>query len=242
MNFNSFSFLSFDCYGTLIDWESGIWNAFQPVIQFNKRNDLMREDVLRNFALLESELQKNNPEMLYSEILYNVHKNFIKQHRLNSNEELDLNFGNSVPFWPAFHDTADALRKLKRKFKLIILSNVNVSGFMSSNRWLGVEFDEIYTAEHIGSYKPNISNFEYMLKNLEKAYNADKQKILHVAQSLFHDHAPAKECDMKTIWIDRQDLNNGGNWGATKIVENQPQPDLIFSDLMSFANEAVKDN
>ena len=239
MNYDDFKFLSFDCYGTLIDWESGIWNAFQPVILFNNRNDLTREKVLRNFALLESEQQKQTPSMLYSEILFNVHKKFTKENELKSTDEIDKNFGSSVPFWPAFADSADALRILKSKFKLVILSNVNVAGFTSSNRWLGVEFDEIYTAEHVGSYKPNPSNFEYMFDNLKKAHDAEKKDILHVAQSLFHDHVPAKDFGMNTVWIDRQNLSKGGNWGATKVVENQPKPDVIFEDLISFANKAV---
>ena len=239
MNYDDFKFLSFDCYGTLIDWESGIWNAFQPVILFNNRNDLTREKVLRNFALLESEQQKQTPSMLYSEILFNVHKKFTEENELKSTDELDKNFGSSVPFWPAFADSADALRILKSKFKLVILSNVNVAGFASSNRWLGVEFDEIYTAEHVGSYKPNPGNFEYMFDNLKKAHDAEKKDILHVAQSLFHDHVPAKDFGMNTVWIDRQNLSKGGNWGATKVVENQPKPDVIFEDLISFANKAV---
>ena len=239
MNYDDFKFLSFDCYGTLIDWESGIWNAFQPVILFNNRNDLTREKVLRNFALLESEQQKQTPSMLYSEILFNVHKKFTEENELKSTNEIDKNFGSSVPFWPAFADSADALRILKSKFKLVILSNVNVAGFTSSNRWLGVEFDEIYTAEHVGSYKPNPSNFEYMFDNLKKAHDAEKKDILHVAQSLFHDHVPAKDFGMNTVWIDRQNLSKGGNWGATKVVENQPKPDVIFEDLISFANKAV---
>jgi 2-haloalkanoic acid dehalogenase type II len=239
MNYNDFKFLSFDCYGTLIDWESGIWNAFQPVILFNNRKDLTREKVLRNFALLESEQQKQTPSMIYSEILFNVHKKFTKENDLKSTDELDKNFGSSVPFWPAFADSADALRILKSKFKLVILSNVNVAGFTSSNRWLGVEFDEIYTAEHVGSYKPNPGNFEYMFDNLKKAHDAEKRDILHVAQSLFHDHVPAKDFGMNTVWIDRQNLSKGGNWGATKVVENQPKPDVIFEDLISFANKAV---
>ena len=239
MNYDDFKFLSFDCYGTLIDWETGIWNAFQPVILFNNRNDLTREKVLRNFALLESEQQKQTPSMLYSEILFNVHKKFTEENELKSTDELDKNFGSSVPFWPAFADSADALRILKSKFKLVILSNVNVAGFTSSNRWLGVEFDEIYTAEHVGSYKPNPSNFEYMFDNLKKAHDAEKKDILHVAQSLFHDHVPAKDFGMNTVWIDRQNLSKGGNWGATKVVENQPKPDVIFEDLISFANKAV---
>ena len=101
MNYSEFKFLSFDCYGTLIDWDSGIWNAFQPLIQFNSRNDLTRENVLREFALLESEQQSTNPSMLYPQILFNVHVNFAKKNELKTSEELNNNFGNSVPYWPA---------------------------------------------------------------------------------------------------------------------------------------------
>ncbi|MDC1078463.1 hypothetical protein OAS29_02460, partial [Candidatus Pelagibacter sp.] len=136
MNYNDFKFLSFDCYGTLIDWESGIWNAFQPLIHFNKRDDLTREKVLRNFAILESEQQKKTPSILYPEILFNVHMQFTKQHDLKSNENLDKEFGDSVKHWPAFPDSADALRILKKKFKLVILSNVNTKGFA----WNSIKF------------------------------------------------------------------------------------------------------
>jgi 2-haloalkanoic acid dehalogenase type II len=241
MDYNQYKFLSFDCYGTLIDWETGIWKAFQRIILLNKRTDLFRKKVLSHFAELEAEQQTNTPSMLYPEVLYNVHQQFAKQNNLQSNEELDKEFGNSVPYWPIFADTADALRKLKTQFKLIILSNVNNAGFADSSRWLGVEFDAIYTAEQIGSYKPNTANFEYMLKNLKETFGINKYSILHVAQSLFHDHVPAKTLGMKTIWIDRQNLRKAGNWGATKVVENSPKADAIFENLMSFAQTAVYD-
>ena len=143
MDYSKYKFLSFDCYGTLIDWESGIWNTLQPIIMTNKRNDLTREKVLNQFAELEAYQQQNNPEMIYPNILFNVHQKFAQNNNLQSNDNLDSDFGNSVQHWPAFPDSADALRKLKEKFKLIILSNVNNNCFASSCRWLGVEFDEI---------------------------------------------------------------------------------------------------
>lgn len=146
-----------------------------------------------------------------------------------------------MPYWPAFADSADALRKLKTKFKLIILSNVNDAGFTDSSRRLGVEFDAIYTAEQIGSYKPNPANFEYMIKSVKQTFGIKKDSILHVAQSLFHDHIPAKAVGMTTVWIDRQNLSKNGNWGATKVVDNPPKADAIFENLMSFAQTAVYD-
>ena len=239
MDYNQYKFLSFDCYGTLIDWETGIWNAFKRIILLNNRTDLSREKVLSHFAELEEAQQTNAPSMLYPEVLYNVHRQFAKRNKLNSNEELDKEFGNSVPYWPAFADSADALRKLKTKFKLIILSNVNDAGFAYSSRRLGVEFDAIYTAEQIGSYKPNTANFEYMLKRVKQTFGINKDSILHVAQSLFHDLIPAKAVGMTTVWIDRQNLSKNGNWGATKVINDLPKADAIFENLMSFAQTAV---
>ncbi len=241
MDYNQYKFLSFDCYGTLIDWETGIWNAFQRIILLNNRTNLSREKVLSHFAELEEIQQTNTPSMLYPEVLYNVHQQFAKRNNLESNEELDKEFGNSVLYWPAFADSAEALRKLKTKFKLIILSNVNDAGFAGSSRRLGVEFDAIYTAEQIGSYKPNPANFEYMFKSVKKTFGTNKDSILHVAQSLFHDHIPAKSLGMTTVWIDRQNLSKNGNWGATKVVGDLPKVDAIFENLISFAQTAVSD-
>ena len=241
MDYNQYKFLSFDCYGTLIDWETGIWNAFQRIVLLNNRIDLSKEKVLSHFAELEEAQQTNTPSMLYPEVLYHVHQQFAKRNNLQSNEGLDKEFGNSVPYWPAFADSADALRKLKTKFKLIILSNVNDAGFADSSRRLGVEFDAIYTAEQIGSYKPNPANFEYMIKSVKQTFGIKKDSILHVAQSLFHDHIPAKAVGMTTVWIDRQNLSKNGNWGATKVVDNPPKADAIFENLMSFAQTAVYD-
>ena len=241
MDYNQYKFLSFDCYGTLIDWETGIWNAFQRIVLLNNRTDLSKEKVLSHFAELEEAQQTNTPSMLYPEVLYNVHQQFAKRNNLQSNEGLDKEFGNSVPYWPAFADSADALRKLKTKFKLIILSNVNDAGFADSSRRLGVEFDAIYTAEQIGSYKPNPANFEYMIKSVKQTFGIKKDSILHVAQSLFHDHIPAKAVGMTTVWIDRQNLSKNGNWGATKVVDNPPKADAIFENLMSFAQTVVYD-
>ena len=241
MDYNQYKFLSFDCYGTLIDWETGIWNAFQRIVLLNNRTDFSKEKVLSHFAELEEAQQTNTPSMLYPEVLYNVHQQFAKLNNLQSNEGLDKEFGNSVPYWPAFADSAEALRKLKTKFKLIILSNVNDAGFADSSRRLGVEFDAIYTAEQIGSYKPNPANFEYMIKSVKQTFGIKKDSILHVAQSLFHDHIPAKAVGMTTVWIDRQNLSKNGNWGATKVVDNPPKADAIFENLISFAQTAVYD-
>lgn len=234
-----YSALTFDCYGTLIDWESGIWDAFQPLIQSSGRDDITRNMGLMAFADIENAQEAETPDMLYPELLEKVHYDFAKRFDLQSNSNLDKAFGDSVVHWPAFPDTADALRELKKHYKLVILSNVNRAGFASSNLKLGVEFDAIYTAEDVGSYKPTPRNFEYMLERLAKDHGIERESILHTAQSLFHDHVPAKEFGLANAWIDRQGLSKGGHWGATAKVEERPQTDFLFPSMRAMA-DAVK--
>ncbi|MEM7061278.1 MAG: haloacid dehalogenase type II [Pseudomonadota bacterium] len=226
--------LTFDCYGTLIDWESGIWDALQPLITANE-NTLDRDTALLAFAEAESAQEAATPDMLYPKILENVHRALAKRFDLQTNIDRDRTFGNSVPHWPAFADTADALRILKRHFKLVILSNVNREGFAASSRKLGVEFDAIYTAQDIGSYKPAPANFDYMLTHLQKDLGLGKDDILHTAQSLFHDHVPARNSGLACAWIDRQNLDGGGSWGATALVTDRPDVDFRFATMMDMA-------
>lgn len=226
--------LTFDCYGTLIDWESGIWDALQPLIAASG-NDLDRDTALLAFAEVESAQQAATPDMLYPEILANVHRALAKRFGLTTNIDMDRVFGNSVPHWPAFPDTADALRILKRHIKLVILSNVNRDGFMASNRKLGVAFDAIYTAQDVGSYKPNPNNFAHMLHHLKADHGIEPSDILHTAQSLFHDHVQAKAHGLDCAWIDRQGLAEGGSWGATAVVSDRPDVEFQYPTMMAMA-------
>ena len=130
------------------------------------------------------------------------------------------------------------MRALKRRYELVILSNVSRAGITASCRKLGVEFDAVYTAEEIGSYKPSLVNFEYMLGRLEADHGLGPDRVLHTAQSLFHDHAPAKAMGLSTAWIDRQRLSEGGSWGATARLENPPEPDFVFFTLEDMARAA----
>lgn len=230
--------LTFDCYGTMIDWESGIWDAFQPLIMGNKRNDITREVALNAFARIETAQELSTPKMLYPELLSNVHRKMAIEYELESSDTLDQAFGSSVPHWPAFPDSADALRLLKKHFKLVILSNVHVDGFAASNKKLGIEFDAVYTAENVGSYKPNAANFDYLLSEIKSDLGIEPSQILHTAQSLHHDHVPATKAGLDKAWIDRQGLANSENWGATAVVENRPEVDFRYSSLMEMA-EAI---
>ena len=231
--------LTFDCYGTLIDWETGIWDALQPLIMLNGRSDITRKSALAAHAVFESRQQAETPDILYSDLLEQVHGRFAEKYDLRTTEELNADFGGSVAHWPAFPDTADALRYLKTRYKLVILSNISRAGFTASNRKLGVEFDAIYTAEDIGSYKPATANFDYLLQHLRQDLGLAKSDILHTAQSLFHDHVPAKKFGLANAWIDRQRLSESGEWGATAQVDDQPDFDFLYFSMQEMA-DAVK--
>jgi 2-haloalkanoic acid dehalogenase type II len=244
-DFSKYSVLTFDCYGTLIDWERGIWDAFQPVLTQNNRMDITKDLALKEFASLESDQQSATPGKPYSNVLKSVHAGFALGNQLATTDEMDEKFAKSIAEWPSFPDSADALRSLQTKFKLAILSNVDRAGFATSNQKLGVEFDAIYTAEDIGSYKPDLRNFEHMLRHLSEDLGFEKSDVLHVAQSLHHDHAPARKMGLRNVWIDRQNISRGGtdwkesNWGATALVDEVPETDFVFFTMEEFARAAV---
>jgi 2-haloacid dehalogenase len=237
---NDFSVLTFDCYGTLIDWETGIWDALQPLLMENGSEAVSRREALEAFGAEENELEARAPSMPYPEILARVHRAVAKRFALLTREELDSAFAASLPHWPAFPDTAAALRALKRRYKLVILSNVHRGGFAASNRKLGVRFDAVYTAEEIGSYKPSPRNFEFLLERLKEDHRVSPDQILHTAQSLFHDHVPARVFGLANCWIDRQGLSRGGEWGATAKVREKPEVDFLYGSLEELADATAR--
>ena len=239
MDFSPYRVLSFDCYGTLIDWESGIWDAFQPLLMANGRDDISRPALLEAFAQIESAVEAQHPTLPYDEVLKIVHARLAEHFGLRTDDALNDDFGASVAHWPAFPDTAQALRLLKKRYRLVILSNVHRAGFAASNRKLGVAFDAIYTAQDIGSYKPDPANFRHMLAHLKKDFGIPKEAVLHVAQSLFHDHAPANAAGIANVWIDRQNLSHGGGWGATAKPGAMPKVLATWPDMASFARAAT---
>jgi 2-haloalkanoic acid dehalogenase type II len=211
MKLADFRVLTFDCYGTLIDWESGIYTGLLPLLHKGDIT-LCRDAVLETFAKHESAQEEATPGMIYSDVLTEVHRQLAAAWGIAATEDEHRRFGASVPDWPAFADSVESLAYLKQHYKLVILSNVDRASFAGSNRRLEVAFDAVYTAQDIGSYKPAAANFEYMLDRLEKLGHG-KGDILHTAQSLFHDHAPAKLFGLTSAWIDRRHDQKG--WGAT---------------------------
>lgn len=237
MKISDFSTLTFDCYGTLIDWESGIVAAAQPFID-RARLRKSADEVLEAFARSESTQQRETPTMLYPELLTRtLHRMAAEWGSTATNGEAEA-FGNSVQHWPAFDDAAEALLQLKKYYRLVILSNVDRASFSHSQAKLGDVFDAVYTAEDVGSYKPNPANFAYMLKKENEA-GIPSTKILHTAQSLFHDHVQAKAHGLTSAWIDRR-LDSDG-WGATMPPEAPVSPDFHYPSLKAMADARIEE-
>lgn len=222
MKLTDFKVLTFDCYGTLIDWESGLFEALKPWLD-REGITAGREEVLETYAKCESGLQGTTGGTLYPEILSAAMKALADHWNITCTEGEAAAFGASIPQWPAFADSTAALRYLKDHYKLVILSNVDRQSFKGSNARLGVEFDAIITAQDVGSYKPDHRNFHVMLETLAPM-GITKGQILHTAQSLFHDHVPATDLGFATAWIDRRRGMEG--WGAT-----MPPPRRVTTDF-----------
>jgi 2-haloacid dehalogenase len=232
MKLSDFEVLSFDCYGTLIDWESGIYTALTPLLS-RTTTPPTRDKALEAFAERESRQQALTPALTYGDLLAEVHGQLADTWNVPRIAAEDARFGGSIANWPAFPDTVEALRYLKQHFKLVILSNVDRNSFQATNHRLGIAFDAIYTAQDIGSYKPDPRNFTYLLDRL-KEQGIAKAKLLHVAQSLFHDHVAANAIGLASAWIDRR--HDTGGWGATAPVSPDVRYDFHFTSLGALAN------
>ena len=232
MNLSAYKVLTFDCYGTLIDWERGILAAL-AAWRDDRARGARDGEILEAFGRHEADEQAANPTMLYPEILARVAARIGEEFDVPLTPTEADGFGHSLADWPVFPDTADALRYLKQHFKLVILSNVDRESFKASNEKLGVDFDAVYTAQDIGSYKPDPRNFAYMIDELAEL-GFSKGDILHVAESLFHDHAPAKAADLATAWIHRRHPQTGH--GATARPDGDVVPDARFESLAAFAD------
>lgn len=201
-----FKLLSFDVYGTLIDWERGALTALQLLLEKSNKTDLDEKYILEVMHEIEPAVEKEHPDWKYSQVLTAVHPQLCEKLGLKEpSEEESKKFGASVGDWPAFPDTVEALKRLSKTYKLVVLSNVDNESFTAGNKNAleGFDFDAVYTAQDIGSYKPDLKNFEYMLSHVQDEFGVSKEDVLQTAQSQFHDHHPAKEMGIKSSWIYR---------------------------------------
>lgn len=227
LDLTAFAALSFDCYGTLIDWERGIETALRRLLG---RHGAVpdRDTLLALFAASESRRQRETPLASYPEILAGCFEDIAARLEVPADGGDANAFAQSIADWPPFADSAGALAALKRHFKLVVVSNVDRDSFHHSNEWLGVRFDCVVTAEDVGAYKPDPAHFRRALAELA-GMGIAPGAVLHIAQSLYHDHAPAKRLGLKTVWIDRR--ADAAGWGATPAPDRDVVPDLTVADL-----------
>jgi 2-haloacid dehalogenase len=223
IDFGAYDALTFDCYGTLIDWETGIAGWLRPFA------DASDDALLESFARHEAELEAG-PYRPYREVLAEALRGVGRDFGFEPTDEQAAAFGASVGVWPAFADSVAALAALKRRHRLGVITNCDDDLFALSNRRLGVVFDWVITAQQARGYKPRPENFTFAFERID----VPRERILHVAQSLFHDHAPAKALGMTTVWIDRRHGREG--FGATPPAA--AEPDLAVPDMRTFAQLA----
>ena len=202
---SDFRLLCFDVFGTLIDWESGVLAGLQPLLDANKAS-FSREHLLAVYAECELAQQTATPDMPYDQLLATIHPHVAAKLGLPApTPAQDAAFGDTVGGWPAFPDTVDALRRLGAHYRLTVLSNVDRASFSRTNAGplAGIPFDAIFTAQDVGSYKPDPRNFEYMLREVRERFGVTPDQVLQTAQSQFHDHHPAHKVGLKSSWIVR---------------------------------------
>ena len=224
LDLTSFTALSFDCYGTLIDWEAGLGAVLVP---WAREQGLGQtdEELLLAYSAHEAQVQEETPTALYPDVLAAAFRRTGDGLDHPVSDEWAQRLGSSVPDWPAFPDSADALARLAAHYQLIILSNVHRDGFAGSNRHLQGDFAAIITAEDVGAYKPAENHFRALDATLPEL-GVERAELLHVAQSLFHDHVPAKREGLPSVWINRRHDREG--WGAT------PEPSAAWSYNLEF--------
>jgi 2-haloacid dehalogenase len=228
-DFSRFEVLTFDCYGTLIDWETGIAEGLGAILSRHGMSP-DRDELLERYAGHEAELEAG-PYRRYREILAEAARRVMREYGAEPSDDELAGFGGSVGEWPAFADSTAALARLAERFRLGVITNCDDDLFAASQRRLGVTFEWIVTAQQARSYKPDTRNFELAFERIDKP----REQILHVAQSLFHDHVPAKGLGLTTVWINRRHDRQG--FGATPPAD--ATPDLTFPDMASFAAASV---
>ncbi|MFN0177893.1 MAG: haloacid dehalogenase type II [Gemmatimonadales bacterium] len=229
LDFHRATVLTFDCYGTLIDWEAGILRALRSVVD-PRGLAISDDDLLRRFARVESPIQQG-PFLNYRTVLDRGLVALCRDLGFEPTLAETTALSDSLPSWPPFPDTVPALRRLAERFRLGIISNVDDDLFAGSARLLEVPFDWIVTAQQVGSYKPAVANFKRALERIGRP----RAEIVHCAQSLFHDVGPAQSLGLATVWVDRRGGKPGGATPPSAAV-----PDLTVPDLATLARVATE--
>ena len=230
LNFQEFEVLTFDCYGTLIDWETGIFSALKPILT-NHGKSIANGKLLELYGDFEAQAEAGEYRS-YRDVLHSVVSHFGKELAFTPTLDELHSLANSVSQWQPWPDTVGALKKLKKRYRLAIISNIDDDLFHTTQRRLQIGFEPVVTAEQARCYKPCLEIFKLALGRVGVASN----RILHVGQSVYHDVLPAQSLGLATVWVNRPSARSG--IGAVKRAEGKP--DLEVASLEELANQAVE--
>src|SRR6202795_4656645 len=234
MDSSRFTTISFDCYGTLIDWESGILPVLRAVLG-NHGQRLTSAAILELYAEFEAQAE-TGPYQTYRDVLQSVVRSFADRFKFQASSSEIHSLHESVGKWLPFPDTVPALRQLQRRYKLAVISNIDDDLFAETQKHLGVEFDGVITAEQAGSYKPAVSNFQIALRRLA----ISPGELLHAAQSIYHDVVPARSLGIATAWVNRKSARPGiGAVRGSAALASEKRADLEVPDLASLATAVL---
>lgn len=241
--------LSFDIYGTLIDWENGIAQAARATA-LGPYLPPSHKQLMLDIEKHDTTVQRENPTLPQTQIIAEGLRRYAKD--LGVVEKGDLSeadverackdYGAKIGDYPAFEDSVEAMKMLRKRYKLIPLSNVDNMSFSQTlnGPLLGVKFDAVYTAQDIGSYKPDVRNFEYLLEHVKSDFGVEKEQLCHVAQSLFHDHGPAQKVALQSVWVDRGGEMGGNPEGAQEKFGFKLRVETL-KELADIVEEAFKE-
>jgi 2-haloacid dehalogenase len=230
MDFSRFTTISFDCYGTLIDWESGMLPVLRGVLgSHGQSQSLTDAALLELYGEFEADAE-SGPYRSYREVLQSVVRAFADRLHFEASSAEIRSLHESVHAWLPFPDTVAALRELQKRYKLVVISNIDDDLFAETRKDLEVEFDGVITAEQARSYKPSINNFQMALRTL--ALSPDR--LLHAAQSIYHDVVPARSLGISTVWVNRKSARPGiGAVRGSAALASEKRADLEVPDLAS---------
>jgi 2-haloacid dehalogenase len=228
LDFSRFEWLSFDCYGTLIDWETGLLGYLRPLLQ-SKGCSTSDTRILALYSEFEPRQQAGHYRS-YREVLAGVVRDFAREFAFKVSDSEAAGLAESIRDWQPFADTVAGLERLHTRYKLAVLSNIDDDLFAYTAPKLEVRFDGVVTAQQVHSYKPSLNNFEALLRR----YAIPRERLLHVAESLYHDVAPAHKLEISAVWVNRR---QGREAAASKLAE--VKPDLEAPDVGRLAELAL---
>ena len=234
MDFSRFTAISFDCYGTLIDWESGMLPVLRRVLG-NHGQSLPDAAILEMYGEFEAGAE-SGPYRKYRDVLQSVVRAFAERFDFEASPAEIRSLHESVHAWPPFPDTVAALRELQKRYKLVVISNIDNDLFAETRKHLDVEFDGVITAEQARSYKPSTNNFQMALRTL----SLSPDRLLHAAQSIYHDVVPARSLGISTVRVNRKSARPGiGAVRGSAALASEQGADLEVPDLASLAAAVV---